>query len=183
MDLAGQYDLLKGFNTGFPAVFAFPKPVVTAVRGVAIAGGFFYVMISDFRVAGPRAKFGLAEVRVGADLPLGLLEITRATLDVNMMRRMLLTGMPINAAEALNCGIVDVLEDNEDDVLERALRAAREMAANPPKTFASLKNQIRGETLARIDAVVAAGANTPESGWFTDETKAAMKRMLDGTRG
>ncbi len=177
-DLADQHAIVTGLNAGFPALFAFAKPTVVAVKGAAIAGGLFFVLASDYRIAGPRAKFGLAEVRVGADFPVGPLEIARATLDPNTLRRLMLTGRPINAAQALACGLIDQIEEDEGVLLDRAIRAARDMAASPPETYSAVKHQIRGATLTRISDAIAAGANTPEGGWFSDATKAAMKRMI-----
>jgi len=176
--LADQHALVKGLNVGFPALFSFPKPTVAAVKGAAIAGGLFYVLSSDYRVAGPRAKFGLAEVRVGADFPAGPMEIARASLDPNTLRRLMLSGQPMGATAALACGLVDEIEEDEALVLDRALRAALELASSPPETYASVKRQIREDAVVRINAAIAAGANTPEGGWFSQETKAAMKRMI-----
>jgi len=181
MDFAGQMALLKGLNTGFPALFSFPKPIVVAVNGAAIAGGLFFVLTADFRVAGPRAKFGLAEVRVGLDFPVAPMEIARNTLAPDALRRLMLTGQPMSATEATAAGIVDVLEPDDSLVLDRALRAARDLAANPPIAYAAIKRQIRLEALDRIDAGIAAGANTPEGGWFNDESKVAMQRMISGS--
>jgi len=176
--LADQQAIVEGLNVGFRALFAFPKPVVLAIKGAAIAGGLFFVLASDFRVAGPRAKFGLAEVRVGADFPVGPLEIARATLGPNALRRLMLTGQPITTAQAAAMGIVDVIEQDEAVVLDRALRAARDLADSPAQTYASVKRQIRQDALDRIDAAIADGANAPEGGWFSSETKAAMQRMI-----
>ncbi len=178
-DLAAQHAIVKGLNVGFSALFRFPKPVVVAVNGAAIAGGLFYVLASDFRVAGPGAGFGLAEVRVGADFPAGPFEIARATLAPDILRRLMLSGRPLSASEAAAAGIVDVLETDAASVAGRALRAARELAASPPETYASIKHQIRADALARIDAAIAAGANAPGGGWFGAHTKAAMQRMID----
>jgi enoyl-CoA hydratase/carnithine racemase len=178
-DLADQHAIVTGLNVGFPALFSFPKPTVAAVKGAAIAGGFFYVLACDFRIAGPRARFGLAEVRVGADFPPGPMEIARATLGPNALRRLMLTGQPINATEAAAMSVVDVIEPDEAAVLDRALRVARDLAASPPEAYARIKRQIHEDAVARIDTAIAAGANTPEGGWFTAGTKAAMQRMID----
>ena len=176
-DLAAQHAIVKGLNVGFLAQFAFPKPCVSAVSGAAIAGGLFFVLASDYRVAGPRARFGLAEVRVGADFPVGPLEIARATLGPNDLRRLMLTGQPMAAEAAAVSGLVDQVVA-EDQVLSTALQAARDMAASPPGTFASVKRQIRGGVIQTITAAMENGANAPEGGWFSAETIPAMKRMI-----
>lgn len=175
-DAAEQDAIVEGLNVGFLSMFACPKPVVVAVGGAAIAGGLFFVLSSDLRVSGPRAKFGLAEVRVGVDFPVGPLEIARATLGPNSLRRLMLTGQPIDAQAAQAAGIIDVLV--EDDPTQRALQEARALAGIPAMAYASVKRQIRGTTIERIEQAMREGQTAPEGGWFTDETRAAMQRMI-----
>ena len=176
-DLADEQAIVGGLNTGFLALFACPKPTLVAVEGAAIAGGLFFVLASDVRVAGPHAKFGLAEVRVGADFPVGPLEIARATLSVNDLRWLMLSGEPIEAEAAVASGMIDEVTD-AGAAREQALVMAQDMARIPPLTYARVKRQIRGEVIDRIEAAMAAGANMPEDGWFNSETKAAMRRMI-----
>ncbi len=176
-DLVQQHAIVEALNVGFLALYACPKPTLVAVNGAAIAGGLFFVLGSDLRLASPRASFGLAEVRVGADFPVGPLEIARATLTPDLQRRLMLTGQPIDADAARAAGLVDEIVPPER-LRPRVLAAADEMTRIPPRTFASVKRQIRGATVARIRAAVATGGNAPEGGWFNDETVAAMKRMI-----
>ncbi len=179
LDLAGQHAIVTALNVEFTRLFAFPKPVITVTTGAAIAGGLFFVLASDYRLAGPRASFGLAEIRVGVDFPVGPLEIARATLNPNDLRRLMLGGRPVGAEAALAAGIVDEIAE-PDAIMEQAMRAARHYATIPPATFASVKRQIRGEVIARIEAAMAGGANTPAGGWYNDETKPAMAAMIGG---
>ncbi len=176
--LEQQHAIVEALNVGFLALFTFPKPTVVAINGAAIAGGLFFVLGSDLRVAGPKASLGLAEVRVGADFPIGPLEIARATLSPDMLRRLMLTGQPIGADAALAAGIVDVLEKDAKTVLPRALQEARKLAALPAITYASIKRQIRGSAIATIESALRKGANAPAGGWFNAETKDAMQRMI-----
>ena len=78
-DLEQQQAIVRGLNEGFLALYACPKPVVASIGGAAIAGGLFFVLASDRRVAMTKSSFGLAEVRVGADFPVGPLEIAKAS--------------------------------------------------------------------------------------------------------
>lgn len=170
-DKAGEREIVRALNEDFLALYTFPKPVVAALNGAAIAGGFFFVLGADWRIAAPRAQFGLAEIRVGADFPVGPMEIARDALSPDALRRLMLTGQPVRAADALAQGFVDaVSEDVETD----ALAKAAELAALPPGTFASVKRQIRAPAVARIRAALEA----PQGDWFTAETRPAMKRML-----
>ncbi|GAA6198813.1 enoyl-CoA hydratase/isomerase family protein [Aquicoccus sp. SU-CL01552] len=177
-DLAQQHAIVEALNVAFLALFAFPKPVVAAVGGAALAGGLFYVLGSDVRVAGPRASFGLAEVRVGVDFPAPTMEIARATLGPNTLRRLMQTGQPIDVKQAMAEGIVDVLEEDSGIVLDRALAEARALADIPSIAYASVKRQVRQPAITACEAAIAQGANAPEGGWFNVQTRDAMRRMI-----
>ncbi len=175
--LTQQHAMVRGLNVSFLSLYACPKPTLVAVDGAAIAGGLFFVLGSDVRISSPRASFGLAEVRVGADFPVGPLEIARAALSPDTLRRLMLTGRPIDTDSAKAAGIIDEITPSEQ-LFTRVMQIGGEMAQIPPQTFASVKRQIRGDTISRIEAAMAGGANAPEGGWFNDETIAAMKRMI-----
>jgi enoyl-CoA hydratase/carnithine racemase len=168
-----QRAIVDGLNQGFLAQYACPKPVICAASGVAIAGGLFIVLASDYRVASPNAQFGLAEVRVGVDFPVGPLEIARATLSSNDLRRMLLRGQPVTADQALAAGIVDKIVSRED-VLTQALTDAAEFARLPSIAYAAIKQQLRGDTIAKIKA----GTAHETGPWFNAQTRGAMQKML-----
>lgn len=176
-DLDQQNAIVKGLNVTFARLYGFPKPTIIAVNGAAIAGGLFFVLASDHRVADERAVFGLAEIRVGADFPVGPLEIARDALTPADLRRLTLSGKPMKAEQALAAGIVDRLAQGPE-VLELARKAAQDFATIPPKTFASVKQQTRGPALGVIDAAMKNGANAPKGGWYNDETRAAMAAMI-----
>jgi enoyl-CoA hydratase len=173
-----QQATVEGLNFTFTKLYDFPKPTVAAVNGAAIAGGLFFVLASDYRVCGKRAKFGLAEVRVGVEFPVGPLEIARDTLSPALMRRLMLSGKPIGAEAALAAGIVDSIEDDAE-VENCALTVARDYATIPPIAFASIKRQIRGPAIERINKAVRGVATSSKDHWFTEETKSAMAAMIN----
>ncbi|GHG81165.1 enoyl-CoA hydratase/isomerase family protein [Pseudodonghicola xiamenensis] len=177
-DLTQEFAIVEALNLGFLRLFTFAKPVVVAVNGAAIAGGLFFVLASDFRVAGPRASFGLAEIRVGVDFPVGPMEIARAMLDPNALRRLMQTGQPIAVDHARDIGLVDVLEDGGDAVLARAIEEARKLAQLPSIAYAAVKRQIREPAVAAIEAAILEDAKAPQDGWFNAQTRDAMRRMI-----
>lgn len=181
-DLAQQQAIVRGLNEGFLALYSCPKPVVAAVAGAAIAGGLFFVLGSDRRVAMSKSSFGLAEVRVGADFPVGPLEIAKATLDADTQRRLMLTGQPIGPIAARNFGFIDIIAEDSEDLAAYSLSEARKLAELPSIAYASIKQQLRGETITKIQtalAALAADGNSPAQGWFNSQTKSAMQHMLD----
>lgn len=181
-DLGDQHAIVKGLNVTFTKLYGFPKPVVVAATGSAIAGGLFFLLAADYCVLDRAAKFGLAEVRAGADFPVGPLEIARATLSAADARRLMLGGKPIGADAALDAGIGDAIAE-EGDVMAWAQRVAQDYATIPPKTYAAVKQQLRAPTITIIEQAMQQGANAPEGGWFSSESKQAMADMIASRGG
>ncbi len=172
---ADQAAMVEGLNSTYARLYGFPRPVIVAAHGAAIAGGLFFVLVSDYRVAGERAVFGLAEVRVAVRFPVGPLAIAASELSPSACRRLMLGGRNHDAAAALGMGIVDEVVPAEQ-VMERAVAVARDYATIAPQTFAAVKRQLRA---AVLDRVAQAQRSDPMlAGWFTGETDDAVRATL-----
>lgn len=88
------------------AVYTFPKPIVAAVRGAAVAGGFDLALMCDIRLAGTDARFGQTQVRHG--IPAAY-ELVAHVVGDTMARDLCLTGRTVDADEALRIGLVQRL--------------------------------------------------------------------------
>ncbi|MBC8445396.1 MAG: enoyl-CoA hydratase/isomerase family protein [Rhodospirillaceae bacterium] len=135
-----QTAVVDGLNDTYTRLYSLSKPVITAANGAAIAGGLFFILAADYTVASERGKFGLTEARVGVNFPVAPLEIARAALGPAALRQIMLGGNLIGAAAAREMGMVDEVT-SPDEVMPRALAVARDYAAIPPKTYASIKAQ------------------------------------------
>ena len=114
----------------FQRVYAFPKPVITAVNGAAIAGGCGLATFSDITLAVPEAKFGYTEVRIGF-IPALVSVLLRRQIGEKHARELLLTGAIIDAAEAFRLGMVTEIV-SADNLLQRAHEvAAKFLEASP----------------------------------------------------
>jgi enoyl-CoA hydratase len=111
-----------------------PKPLVAAVNGPALAGGFAVALLCDVRVAAPTAVFGFAEL--ARDIPPSY-GAARAALPAALARELCLTGRLVDADEAMSCGIASRLGD-----LDAALEVARTIAAAPRRATAETKRRI-----------------------------------------
>lgn len=159
------------------------KPVVTEANGAAIAGGFFFVLTADYVVASEKASFALAEVKVGVSFPTGPLELARHVLSAAPLRKMMLSGDFFKASQGQEMGFVDeVISGDRDAVKQAALKAARRYAKLPPKTYARIKHDMRGEVIEKIKADIAANKDGCADGWFNDETVGAMEAMIAATQ-
>ncbi len=106
----------------FDTLAALPRPVIAAVNGPALGGGFALAAVCDVRFAAPAATFGHPEIRMG--IPPSYAALLRALPD-QVAREMAFTGRVIDAREALALGIV---RDVADDVVARAHDLAKEIA-------------------------------------------------------
>jgi enoyl-CoA hydratase len=120
-----------------------PKPVIAAVNGIAVAGGFEVVMKADLVVAAEHARFGIPEVKRGLVAAGGGTRLpTRIPLQVAL--EMGLTGEPISAQRALDLGLVNRVVPAAE-VLDAALALAALINANGPLAVQATKRLMREE--------------------------------------
>jgi enoyl-CoA hydratase len=137
------------------------KPLIAAVNGPALAGGFELVLACDLVVAATTAYFGIPEVKRSLIAAAGgLLRLPRK-LPVNLAMEMALTGDPISADRAADLGLVNQL-CRADDVVEAALAVAGRLTANAPVAV----RESRRVLLAAIDL-------DDEAGWELSAAGAA----------
>jgi enoyl-CoA hydratase len=113
------------------AIAAFPKPLIAAVEGWCLGGGNELAMCADLIVAGRGARFGQPEVGLGLIPGAGGTQRLTAAVGKGMAMRMVLTGQPIDASEALRAGLVaEVVEEGQ--ALTRARELAETIAGKAP---------------------------------------------------
>jgi enoyl-CoA hydratase len=137
-DRANRERLVESSIAAFGTVARFPKPLVGAINGPAIAGGFVLALYCDLRVASETAAFGFPE------LPRGIppsYAAARAALPEPLARELVLTGRVIDATEARAAGVVSEVVPSAD-VVTRALDIARAIAAKPHATLREVKRRI-----------------------------------------
>jgi len=133
------------------AVLALPCPLVTAVNGHALGGGFVLMLCGDRRIAvdDPAAKFGITEARAGVPFPSGPLLIIQNELPQPLLRRLALSSQVVSPEDLLKTGVVDQLTP-ADTLLASAQSIVGELAAQP--AFAVVKQQVRGTLAAQVRA-------------------------------
>jgi enoyl-CoA hydratase/carnithine racemase len=116
--------LPRGGFGGICSRFDLWKPVIAAVNGVALGGGFEIALAADIVVAAEHARFGLPEPRVGLLAAAGGVHRLPRQMPFKLAMGFMLTGRPLSAADAARVGVV-----NEVVPGERLLDAARRWAA------------------------------------------------------
>jgi enoyl-CoA hydratase len=105
------------------------KPLIGAINGVAVTGGFEYALNCDFLVASERAKFGDTHARVGVMPGWGLTVLLPQAIGVRRAREMSFTGNFMGADEALQWGLVNHVVPH-DDLIPFTRRLAADIAGN-----------------------------------------------------
>jgi methylglutaconyl-CoA hydratase len=114
----------------FRTVYSFPKPLIAAVNGHALAGGCGLATLADFTLAVPDAKFGYTEVRIGF-IPALVSVFLRRQIGEKRTRDLALTGRLFDAAEAREMGLVNLVVAAEELLAEARKLAATLIAASP----------------------------------------------------
>jgi enoyl-CoA hydratase len=182
--VAGGADYVRAFlpamNDAFEALFAFPKPLVVAINGHAIAGGCVMAGCADYRVmASEPGRIGIPELLVGVPFPVVPLEIMRFAAPPQHLQAMIYRGLTLTAAEALQRGIVDAVSD-PDLVLDEAVAVAESLAAVPFDAFDLTKRQLRSPALQRMRDGAAIDA-TAQKAWESEPVLTAIRDYVART--
>jgi methylglutaconyl-CoA hydratase len=145
------------------ALYDFPKPVIAAVNGPAIAGGMSLATIPDFTLATPEAKFGLNEVRVGF-VPAIAASFLLRQVGEKRTRELLLTGRLLKAQEALQLGLVTQIVA-ADELIQSAEALAQRLLAK------HAKRRLDEE----IEDAIEANAQQPSTEDFKEGVKAFLQ--------
>ena len=156
LDADGEKAMIDGINRMAASWYSFPRPVVCAVNGHAIAGGMVMALCGDYRVGCTGGKLGFTELRAGVPYPAVPIAIVKAELSMPAARVLTLRSNLVDPEEALALGLVDELTSPED-VVARALVVAGEMAKLPARAYENTKRELRGETIAAIERVLEDG--------------------------
>ena len=121
---------------------AMTKPVIGAINGPAVTGGFEIALQCDFLIASDRARFGDTHARVGALPGWGLSVLLPQAIGIRRAREMSLTGDFMDAGEALRLGLVNRVVPH-DDLLSTAHGIAATIAANDQRAVRALLAEYR----------------------------------------
>lgn len=124
----------------FHRIYTFPKPLITAVNGAAIAGGCGIATLADFTLAVPEAKFGYTEVKIGF-IPALVSVFLRRQIGEKSARDLVLSGRIISAADAHRMGLVMEVVPAEQ-LSARAREVAGILLAASPTSIALTKRML-----------------------------------------
>jgi enoyl-CoA hydratase len=138
----GQTPNLPGRGFGGLTQAVVRKPLIAAVEGWALGGGFELALACDLIVAAQDAKFGLPEVKRGLIAGEGGVIRLPKRIPYHAAIKVLLTGEPISAADAKQYGLVSELTES-GAALAGAQELAASIAGNAPLALAKVKQVVR----------------------------------------
>ncbi|MDR2247701.1 MAG: enoyl-CoA hydratase/isomerase family protein [Treponema sp.] len=154
-------------NRLMDAIDDFPAPVIAAVNGYALGGGFELALACDIRMAAENAVFAFPEVSLGILPGYGGIKRIAALIGAARAKELLFTARRVTAAEALSLGIVNSVHP-QAELMGEVLKTAARIAGNAPLGVGNVKKA----------ANAAAGLTAPE---FT-EREAALFQECFGTQ-
>ena len=159
------------FERAVRAFIACPVPIIGAINGAAITGGFELALNCDFLIASERAVFADTHARVGVLPAWGLTVLLPQRVGFAMARRMSFTGDFVDAATALTAGLVTQVVPHEQ-LLPTARAVASSIAGNNRAAVLALH-----DSYGRIEAEVVA------DGWNVEQETARRWRQGGGLAG
>jgi enoyl-CoA hydratase/carnithine racemase len=128
-------------NSVFDRIERFARPIVAAVNGFALGGGFELALACDIRVLGESARVGLPEVSLGIIPGWGGLQRVARVAGAGRALDLCLTGRMLEARQAVEMGLASSVEP-DGELLERALERARTLASRAPLAMRAIKQRL-----------------------------------------
>ncbi len=181
LDRPAMARFMKRFSACVLQAYTFPKPMVAALDGHALAGGMVLALTADWRVLRDDALVGLNELKVGVPLPFGVTLIVREAVAGPRREEVALFGRNYRGPEAVDVGLVQ--EAHASDGLEDlAVERLREMTSKDLRSFAVTKRYLRSRTVERIRAYDAQFGDEFLDCWFSPGTRARIEGIVADLR-
>lgn len=158
----------------------FPKPIVAAVNGHAIAGGCILAACCDHRImVDGTGRIGIPELIVGVPFPALPLQIMAARLTAGALRDLVFTGRTVQIDEAKALGLIDE-KCPAGMLIDRAMEKAQQLCSIPSAAFALTKEAFSAPILARAAQLAGLNARVADA-WTQPTTYDAVRAYLDRT--
>ena len=182
LDRPAMSRFMQRFSAAVLALYTFPKPVVAAVHGHALAGGAVLSLCVDWKVVRRGALIGLNEVKVGVPLPFGVAHIVREAVPRSAVTAVALLGRNFSDEAAVAAGLADELAE-ADRVEPLARERLAEFTSKDTQAFAVTKRYLRAPVVERIRTHNQLLLPEWLDGWFSPDTRARIARTVEDLKG
>lgn len=162
------------------ATLTFPKPIVAAINGHAIAGGCILAAACDHRImVEGNGRIGIPELAVGVPFPALPLQIMAARVTDGPLRDLVFTGRTVPIDEARTLGLIDE-KCPAGMLMDRATEVAQNLARIPAGAFALTKEAFYSPILARTQQLADLNARVVDA-WMQQHTYDTIRAYLEKT--
>jgi len=176
-------ELMPHLTETLLTLFTFPKPVVAAINGHAIAGGCVLACACDVRImADGDGKIGAPELLVGVPFPVLPLELIRHTVTPPDFQELIYSGKNYLPREALGIGLIDEVVQPQR-LMDQAHATAQRLSQIPADAFRITKQIMRQPVLDRYEQFKDKFDPKAEKVWFAPETLQTISQYLKRTLG
>jgi len=182
LDGAGMAEWGRELTDSFTEVARIPKPVIAAITGYALGGGYELALCADFRVLGASAKIGQPEILLGIIPGAGGTQRLSRLVGPAKAKDLIFTGRHVGAEEALEIGMADAVVP-DDEVYSTAVAMARKFAAGPPLALAASKKAIDEGLELPIDDGLTLESRLFAELFGTEDQKLGMSSFLENGPG
>jgi enoyl-CoA hydratase/carnithine racemase len=179
----GEYDrpsmerFFARFEDAMIALYSIRKPVVAAIAGAAVAGGFILALTADYRVLRRGSLVGLNEVRVGVPVPWWVITILRTSTSPAAFTRVGLLGENFTDEEARDLGLVhEVLP--AQGFAATAVARLEELAGRDPAALGTTKAWARQAAITEMQDGRAERRSEFLDAWFSPTTQDNIRRIV-----
>jgi enoyl-CoA hydratase/carnithine racemase len=153
-------------------------PVLAAMNGHTVGGGFGLALLADIRIANVDAKYGVNFARLGIHSGLGISYVLPRLVGAAYASELLFTGRLVRGSEALRIGLVTHAEDAHE-VLPTAMQIAREIAGAAPRAVQQMKASIRRGLRWEIREAALEEAGLQAASLATEDAKEGVAAILE----
>ncbi len=160
-------------KNGFGAItqrYDLVKPLIAAVNGFALGGGFELALACDLIVAADHARFGVPEVKVGLMAAAGGVHRLPRHIPQKIAMSMMLTGRPISAADAQRLGLVNEVVPAKD-LLATAEKLALEISENSPLSVQASKQAALQSLHLSVEEAMKTHHDAERKMWASEDAK------------
>jgi 3,2-trans-enoyl-CoA isomerase len=166
---------LDKFTALYTSIFTFPKPVIAAINGHAIAGGCMLATACDYRtMVSGKPRISLNEITFGSQVFDGSVEMLKCCVGHRSAETILLEGRMYSAEQGHELGLIDRAVPVEQ-LLPIAREAAARYLSNDLRAFAAIKKLLRGPIGERMKELDTSGNRVFADLWYSPATREQLK--------
>ncbi|MFQ5967763.1 MAG: crotonase/enoyl-CoA hydratase family protein [Acidimicrobiia bacterium] len=181
------YDLVKQFQRTLTSIAECPKPVIAAIQGWCLGAGIDLISGCDIRLASEDAVFSVRETKMAMVADVGTLQRLPSIVAPGHLAELIYTGRDIDAARALEIGLVNATYPDHEALLKAARELADEIAENSPLAVQGTKAVLRAgsdrSVEEALDYVALWNAAFLRSGDLDEAVQAFLEKRRPEFRG